>query len=483
MRARIRERPRNYPGALAALCGIAVILWLVSPTVEALATSRVGHSSDGLRIPGPAASATSTSTTTTTSPSTSLQPATTTTGPRTTVTAPPTTTSAPPTSTSSTVRSNPTTTMGPGQSRSNPGETTTTVPPAVSSTTTTTPTLPTSSVDSTTTTQSLPPVTTTKEVPTDPALAGCQADPAATIAALPAGSVFVGSGCYITSGILISKPVTIDGGVYNDPVITNAGDGSVHPIIRIKDTTGVTIENTILTGANVSGGFHRHLVGQAGLDILSSSGVSITNVSVCNTFGDGLTAFANFPVNKNPTTGLRVNGLFITNAGREGITMAYIKDSFLNDVAINSSSDSGWDFESDLPGIGSGNVTVTNSRSTKGVRLIEALQGPITFDNYNGQRHVTLLDEAAASGQPITFNGGSLLLPNTDNGMPPAGITVRGPGRLALNGVAVGRLPAVRPPKGPAWSVTEGGSLIIHSSLVASPLGTNDQTSSVTMTY
>ncbi len=290
----------------------------------------------------------------------------------------------------------------------------------------------------------------------------------------------MGSGCYDTSGILITKPVVIDGGVYHDHVASNSGDRTVHPIFRVRDTEDVTIENVALEGANTEGGFHSQLVGQAGFDILSSDNVSILNVSVKNTFGDGLTVFANFGKDNEPTSGLRVDGLTITNAGRQAITMGYAVDSILNRVTVNSASGDGWDFESDLPGIGSGNIIVSNSRSTKGVRLIEALHGPVTFENCRCQRHVTLMAEAAASGQAVTFNGGSVKLPNGTHG-DEGGITVKGPGRLFFNGVRLGRLPGSARPTGPAWSVTDGGYLALHRSPVTPPLGTSDHSSTVVM--
>ena len=155
--------------------------------------------------------------------------------------------------------------------------------------------------------------------------AGCKADPAAAIAALPPGGVFNGSGCYVTDGILVTKPVTINGGTYDDPVNENTGRSTVLPIIRVKDTSDVIIENVGLNGANLDGGFHRGLVGQAGLDILSSSHVIIANVSTNNTFGDGMTLFANFGRDSAPVTDLFVNGLTVTKAGRQGITMGYVK--------------------------------------------------------------------------------------------------------------------------------------------------------------
>jgi len=226
----------------------------------------------------------------------------------------------------------------------------------------------------------------------------------------------------------------------------------------------VTIENTTLQGANSSGGFHRHMVGEAGLDILSSSNVTITRVATINTFGDGMTVFANFGTSNQPTTNLQVNGLDITQAGRQGVTMAYAKDSTLNGVRVNSASGSAWDFESDLPGIGSGNIIVNNASGTKGVRFIEALQGPVTFNDCQCERHLTLTHEAAASGQLVTFNRGTLLLPRTDHGITPAGVVVAGPGKLRLADVTLWNLPGTRKVSGPNWSITGDGSLtLVHT--------------------
>ncbi len=60
----------------------------------------------------------------------------------------------------------------------------------------------------------------------------CKANPAARIAALPAGATFTGTGCYKTTGIRITKPITIDGGTYNDPVALGAS--TVHAVFTVK---------------------------------------------------------------------------------------------------------------------------------------------------------------------------------------------------------------------------------------------------------
>jgi hypothetical protein len=286
--------------------------------------------------------------------------------------------------------------------------------------------------------------------------------------------VFVGSGCYLTSGILIDKPVTIDGGEYRDPVHTNTGDGTVHPIIRIKDTFDVTIENVVLVGSQTDKILHRALVGQAGLDIASSDNVWVLNVSTINTYGDGMTVWANFPEDGAPTRHLVVDGLTITNAGRQAITVAYAVDSSFNNVNVRSAVGDGWDFESDGPGIGSGNIVISNSTSEKGVRLVEALQGPILFDHCRCERHITLINEAAQSGQLVEFHDGSASLPRRQ-----VGITLEGPGRLMFDHVDLDRLPGSEGVTAPAWSVTAGGHLTLIRSPVEGPQGTNDQSSTV----
>ncbi len=294
--------------------------------------------------------------------------------------------------------------------------------------------------------------------------------------------MFNGSGCYVTSGIRITKPVTINGGSYDDPVDASTGKGSVLPIIRIKNTTDVTIENVVLNGANFRGGYHREMVGGAGLDILSSSYVKILNVATNNTFGDGMTLFSQFGVDKQPVTNLYVNGLTVTKAGRQGVTMGYAKDSVLDNVTIVSSVDTGWDFESDLPNIGSANVTINDANDRKQIYLIEALEGPITFNDCQCRGHVHLLDDAAASGQLVTFNGGSYQLDrDSDTGCNVAGIVIAGPGRMEFNDVDITRRSGEWAVKGPTISVTDGGHLTLVNSPLPAPVGGHDAQSTVTI--
>jgi hypothetical protein len=139
-----------------------------------------------------------------------------------------------------------------------------------------------------------------------------------------------------------------------------------------------------------------------------------------------------------------VNGYTVNHAGRQGITLAYATNSTLNDVTVNASADAGWDFESDLTGVGSGNLTINRPGGHKGFLFQGTLTGPITVNSSKFSGDVAVVRSSAASGQPITFNSGTILVRNRFSGPIQAGITVDGPGELALNGVAiVGNLPSL----------------------------------------
>jgi hypothetical protein len=206
--------------------------------------------------------------------------------------------------------------------------------------------------------------------------------------------------------------------------------------------------------------------------------VWLSNVQTTNTFGDGL--IFGFQPMYQPSADILVTGYTVTKAGRQGITLAYVTRATFNDVNIVSTADSGWDFESDGLGIGSGNITI-NRATGRGVHMIEALSGPVTYNNSAISGDVALISEAATSGQPVTFNGGTILQHNEFFGTPPAGIWVKGRGNLIFLGVTLGRLPHTFRSTGPAWLVVGGGHLILFKSPALDPQGTHDASSTVTI--
>ena len=300
--------------------------------------------------------------------------------------------------------------------------------------------------------------------------------------------MFNGSGCYRTDGIKITKPVTINGGTYtnranaesNDAASDQWAKGSVKPYFLIMNTAYVTISNVVVNGLNREGGYHGlPWVNEEGVKVMSSAHVTLNNITTNNTYGDGL--ILGFEPGHPPTSNLTVNGYTINNAGRQGVTLAYATQSTLNDVTINSSADAGWDFESDLTGIGAGNITINRAGGHKGILMQGTLAGPITFNDSTFTVDISLVRHAALSGQPVTFNRGTVVMRDRFTGTPPAGIWVSGPGKLTFNGVSFPRRLAFGPPISGAWAAVDGANLTFNHSTVVAPLGVNDATSTVTI--
>jgi hypothetical protein len=375
--------------------------------------------------------------------------------------------------------------------------TTTGMPAPTTTTTSTTPTttvpvpVPSAPRPSVRGVKSAPTTSTTTTTTTAPSLAGiatdCSTDVSAALdaylAALPDGAVFTSppTACYLADeGIKITHPVSVVGGRFEDhstvvpPRLPGRGAPSLHPIVLIKETSDVTIAGVDLVGADLTGTYHAALVGQSGIDVRSSSNVTITDVSTLDTFGDGLTLF--LAAGHGKDRNITVDGLTVTRAGRQGVTPAFVSGATFSHVDIVSTADSAWDFESDLPTMGTGNITISDSTWKGRVNLIEPLTGPLTFINDHGSGSL-LFDDA--TNQPIAVTDSTLLLPADDWGTPAAGIVLHG-GSLTFSHDTLGRVPSKKPPTGPAWHVTGTGHLTFVDTSVAAPLGSSSGTAVVT---
>jgi hypothetical protein len=388
-----------------------------------------------------------------------------------------------------------------------PSPTTTTAPPkvvAASSTTTTAPlkvattTTTAPKVSTPTMTATAPPAVTTTTtapksvaaaLPSIPSLPGipsnCSTNVSASLTArldaLPPGAVFTSppGACYLVDqGLEITHPLTMVGGTLVDgsSVTTPSDDHNFHPIIEIFDTSQVTIDNMTIEGKNVTGSYHGALVEEAGIKVVSSADVTLDNINVSNTFGDGLELVADLGHRiATPDTNLVVNNYTTTNAGRQGMTFAEVSGARLNNVNIVSPASDGFDFESDVPALGSGNITITDCTYQHGFNVIEPLTGPLTVTGCTGATWVQILD--ANSNQPVTFSGGTLAC---EVRAPIPCILLHG-GRLTLSDMAITRRPSPEVPTERAWSLVDGAHLWLVGTTVAGPTGTADTTSLVTV--
>ena len=303
----------------------------------------------------------------------------------------------------------------------------------------------------------------------------CQASPQAAISALPSGGTFTGSGCYLVpNGLKLTKPVTIDGGAYVD-LTTTPGKNGMPPIIRVVETNHVTLENLSATGANTTEKYLPKLVGQAGIETLSSSYVTISNVTTSSTFGDGLELWAGLPQDKTPSNHVTVSNLTIIKAGRQGITTGDLSDSSFANVTVRSAVYSGVDGESDTKNVGIGNVTFDHLTAT-GVNLVEYLTGPVAFTNSTLSGRFVATNKAGTYG--VTVDDSSLAFKAQIHGYPPGAIYQVG-GTLTFNRTSITRSPGNY--VGNTWNVVDGGHLIFNQSPVVGPAGIADATSTVTV--
>ena len=466
----------SVTGSLAV--GTSAVVTPVGPnraTVVALTTA----GGVGLRTTSGPTPANRKGSTTTTSSTTVTTPGGTTVTPTTAppATTEPTTTTVPSTSTTTTIV--PSTT------------TTTTTVPSTTTATTTSPVAPTTTVPPASPVVLGPTPTSTPVSPVPPRSAiatDCSTNVStvlnAYLNALPNGAVFASpaTACYLVDkGIKITHPLVIIGGKFVDqsttvpPAVPGRGAPSLHPIILINYTSDVTIEDVNLVGADTTGAYRPALVGQSGIDVRSSSNVTIVNATTLDTFGDGLTLF--LAPGHGPDRDITVKGLTITKAGRQGITPAFVSGADFTNVNIVSAADNAWDFESDIRGVGSGGITITDSTWKGPVNMIEPLNGPLTFIGDSSSGRLTFDDRA--KNQPVLVEYSTLLLPADDPVELPAGVILRG-GEMTFSHDVLGRQPSKRPPTGRAWLVTDGGQIVFNHSKVTAPLGSSTGTTVVT---
>lgn len=322
----------------------------------------------------------------------------------------------------------------------------------------------------TTTSTTVAPTTTSSTAP-----APCLASPAAAIAALPSGATWDGNGaCYtVPGGLTVSQPVTLENATFNDSDNSLPAKGDIKPILKVLDTHDVTIENVNVVGVNVKGAYSPTLAKGAGFSVLSSSNVTLTNDTSTNTFGDGLYLMGNFPKDKLPVSNLTVNGFTVTNAGRNGLTPADVTNSTITTLVVNSSGLVNVDFESDLTGVGAGNLNFVGG-NVGGVHVSETLTGPVTFTNSAVGRVFQTTSSTVPAAFPVAFVGCTLTIPPHKNG-----IFLKGPVTFVFTHTAFVRSPEVK--DAPVYSLTDGANLTLNQSPLPPPAGTADASSTVTI--
>jgi len=177
-----------------------------------------------------------------------------------------------------------------------------------------------------------------------------------------------------------------------------------------------------------------------------------------------------------PVTGLTVEGFTSDNANRQGVTVAEVASSVLDDVHVIGPAAAGFDFGSGVAGVGSSNVTMSNGSNDKGFNIVGFLARPINRTGCDDSHHVTL--RSLSGNARVTISGGTFTCKRAD---PRPCIDQLG-GSLTPQGFQVARMRGTIGIHEPVWSVSGGGSLVFVDSSVRVPIGTIDAPSTVTPT-
>lgn len=368
--------------------------------------------------------------------------------------------------------------------------TTTTLPTAENTTPTTAPPTTSKSGASNTTPTTAPPSTTTTTPPPESLQSipdNCSVDVSASLTAyltaLPSGAVFrpPAGACYqVDQGVVITHPMTITGGELEDDSslssVVGDGSGDFDPILKIYDTSDVTVSDMTIQGADTGGVYHPALVGEAGIKVVSSADVTLDDISVSDTFGDGLELVADLYHEANtPDTNLVVDGYTTNYTGRQGMTLAEVEGASFTDVHINHPDFDGFDFESDVANHGAGNISISDCTYGHGFNVIEPVYGPISVNDCSGSQGVSILD--GPSDQPVSFSNGSLRCLVRS----PLPCIHLGGGQLTFSHMTITRINSNEHVTEPVWAVSNDGHLSLIDTSVQDPFGVNDAGSTVTI--
>jgi hypothetical protein len=298
----------------------------------------------------------------------------------------------------------------------------------------------------------------------------CLPDPSKAINATPAGGTWNGGGkCYSTQGVLVTAShIGITNATFKDPQTTNPGPkaGGFKSIVQLSGTTGVTLSDLTITGANPTGKYTAKLVNEAGIKLIQTTDTAITNVAVSDTFGDCLEVWALPPGQVRPNTNVTVDGFTANNCGRMLMSPSDVYGMTVSHFTGGASGYAGIDFESDTK-FGAGNVTISDS-TWSGTIIEEKLTGPLTFtDDTHGGVGVPV----KATAYPVIFQGGTLTIRQKSN---PAGIWVwAGSGAVTFDHYTFQRDGSPGAAKALLWKVNTTGHLTITNSKLSAPLGSS----------
>jgi hypothetical protein len=184
--------------------------------------------------------------------------------------------------------------------------------------------------------------------------------------------------CYqVDEGLLLTFPtdLTVDGGTFENlstepQPSTGHGTPRGLPVFNVLSGSGVTFENLTIDGAD-PGGYLAKMAFASGIQFQGTHDATVTNVSITDTFGDGITLD---PLRNDsdhegsgilsPTDDAIISDVTITGAGRMGIAFVSVNGASVSAVSISNVGLDTFDVESDQSDEGTQNLTINGCTSS-----------------------------------------------------------------------------------------------------------------------
>jgi hypothetical protein len=195
---------------------------------------------------------------------------------------------------------------------------------------------------------------------------------------LPANSTVLVSAqaCYqVDKALKLKKPtgLTIYGGTFTNDVNTPSKKNSLGQyVFDVVGGSNITLESMKINGQN-PGGYDPKLAFAGGIDFEGTAGITITGVTISNTFGDGITlsplrggADNNSGTILAPPKKAVIQGVSISGAGRHGIAIASASGVQVSNLIVQNPGIDTIDIEADQHNEGADNVTIDGCTSSGG---------------------------------------------------------------------------------------------------------------------
>jgi hypothetical protein len=190
------------------------------------------------------------------------------------------------------------------------------------------------------------------------------------LSSLPSGTTVDASrDCFLVNeGMSLTlSNITISGGTWKDDTRPSASIPypDINAVFWLVGGTNVMLENLNIQGVN-GAPYDEGVAFQSGIRSDGVQNLTITNVTLQNLGGDGITLTGYDWTPYAPTTNTVVSNVTINDVGRQGVTLSDVNGAHLSNIALSGIGLDTFDLESDIYGEVAENITINGCTASGG---------------------------------------------------------------------------------------------------------------------